>query len=664
MLSTRAAPAFLEGIDVLRMTKPGIPDFDELSERLQRATGWSVVAVPGLIPEAAFFEHLAERRFVAGRFIRTPEQMDYLEEPDVFHDVFGHVPLLVNPVFADYMQAYGQGGLRSLQLGSLHRLARLYWYTVEFGLIRDGNALKLYGAGIVSSGGESRHALESDSPNRLGFDLKRILRTKYRIDDYQQNYFVIDSFEQLLRETLETDFGPLYSELDSLPEFEVGALDPGDDVITAGTQTYANRMTGTLEFDGKHYLDGESSDPKLLGWMEGAPPPPDKRIRFQDDRFLGFPEIRWALSHMRELCPTVNVWRGATCATDLGVPDPATVAAIDAVSFEDTTGRTRTFGESHHDVYTDGIAILHRGRLVYERYFGALQPQGPHACFSITKSYVATIAATLIHEGLLDDARRVKVYLPEMSGTAYADATLRDVLDMQVGVLYSEEYADPKADVWAYARAGGLRSRPRDYAGPESFYELLVTLRKDGEHGRAFAYKTVNTEVLGWIMRRVTGARLETLISERIWSRIGCEQDAYITVDSSGVAMGGGGMSATLRDLARFGELMRCEGAACGVQVVPAAVVADIRRGADRVKFAMAGYDQLAGYSYRDMWWVAHDPLGVFEGRGIHGQRLYIAPAADTVIARFSSHPIATSAANDPVTMPGFSAVCRMLAGG
>ena len=236
MLSTRATPAFLEGLGVLRMTKPGIPDFDELSERLHRATGWSVVAVPGLIPEDVFFKNLSERRFVAGRFIRAPEQMDYLEEPDIFHDVFGHVPLLSNPVFADYMQAYGQGGLRSLQHGSIHRLARLYWYTVEFGLIREGNALKLYGAGIVSSGGESRHALESDSPNRLGFDLKRIMRTKYRIDDYQQNYFVIDSFEQLLRETVETDFGPLYGELDSLPEFEVGALCPDDVVITAGTQ--------------------------------------------------------------------------------------------------------------------------------------------------------------------------------------------------------------------------------------------------------------------------------------------------------------------------------------------------------------------------------------------------------------------------------------------
>ena len=422
-------------------------------------------------------------------------------------------------------------------------------------------------------------------------------------------------------------------------------------------------MTAMLEFDGKRYLDGESSDPRLLGLMEGSPPPAEQRIRFQDDRFLEFPAIRWTLSHMRELCPTANVWRGEGGATKFGPIDPATAAAIHAVQFEDAAGRIRTFGASHQDVYTDGIVILHRGRRVYEHYFGALQAHLPHACFSITKSYVATIAATLIHEGVLDAAQLVGYYLPEMASTAYGDATLRELLDMQIGVAYSEEYADPSAEIWTYARAGGLRARPPDYSGPDNFYEALLSLRKDGNHGRAFAYKTVNTEVLCWVMRRVTGSRLEILLSDRIWSRIGCEQDAYLTLDSIGVAMGGGGMSASLRDLARFGELMRCDGAVGGRQILPAAVIADIRRGSDPVKFAMAGYKQLAGYSYRNMWWVSHDPLGVFEGRGIYGQRLYIAPAADVVIARFSSHPIATNAANDTITMPGFVAICRLLMG-
>ncbi len=239
MLPSRVPPEFIAGLDVLRMSKPGIPDFEELSERLMKATGWQVVAVPGLVPDAVFFDHLANRRFVAGNFIRSPEQLDYLQEPDIFHDVFGHVPLLADPVFADYMAAYGRGGQRAAALGAIDRLARLYWYTVEFGLIRSDDGLKVYGAGIVSSFGESRFALDDPSPNRLGFDMKRLMRTRYRIDDYQQNYFVIDSFDDLLRQTLETDFAPLYAEIDGLPDIDIETILPTDTVHTRGTQAYA-----------------------------------------------------------------------------------------------------------------------------------------------------------------------------------------------------------------------------------------------------------------------------------------------------------------------------------------------------------------------------------------------------------------------------------------
>lgn len=239
MLPSRVVPAFMEGLEMLRMTKPGIPDFVELNIRLNRATGWHVVAVPGLVPDEIFFEHLANRRFVAGRFIRGPEQLDYLQEPDVFHDVFGHVPLLAHPVFADYMQAYGEGGLRAAKLGMIDALSRLYWYTVEFGLIRDASGFKLYGAGIVSSYGESVFALADASPNRIGFDLERVMRTRYRIDDYQQNYFVIDSFEDLLRQTRDADFGPIYDRLRNLPVIGVGELLPTDHIFHAGTQAYA-----------------------------------------------------------------------------------------------------------------------------------------------------------------------------------------------------------------------------------------------------------------------------------------------------------------------------------------------------------------------------------------------------------------------------------------
>lgn len=240
MLPSRVVPAFMQGLDVLRMTKPGIPDFDELNERLAKATGWQVVAVPGLVPDEMFFEHLANRRFVAGRFIRGPDQLDYLQEPDIFHDVFGHVPLLVHPVFADYMQAYGEGGLRAAKLGMIEALARLYWYTVEFGLIRDGGTLKLYGAGIVSSYGESKFALDDPSPHRIAFNLERVMQTRYRIDDYQQNYFVIDSFEDLLRQTRDADLGPIYERLNGHASIEPGKLISTDTLLHKGTQAYAS----------------------------------------------------------------------------------------------------------------------------------------------------------------------------------------------------------------------------------------------------------------------------------------------------------------------------------------------------------------------------------------------------------------------------------------
>ena len=239
MLPGRAASAFLRGIDVLKLSQPGIPDYRELNAALIAATGWQVVAVPGLVPDAVFFDHLANRRFPAGNFIRRADQLDYLQEPDVFHDVFGHVPMLADAAFADYMQAYGRGGLRSLEFGALHKLARLYWYTVEFGLIAEADGLRIYGAGIVSSYGESLFALEDASPHRIAFDLLRVMRTEYRIDDYQQNYFVINSLDQLRAETVNTDFAPLYAQLNDMPDIEAGTLLASDSILTRGTQSRA-----------------------------------------------------------------------------------------------------------------------------------------------------------------------------------------------------------------------------------------------------------------------------------------------------------------------------------------------------------------------------------------------------------------------------------------
>ncbi len=244
LLPGRASNAFLRGLDVLKLSKPGIPDFAELSDRLMSLTGWQVVAVPGLVPDDVFFDHMANRRFVAGNFIRRPDQLDYLQEPDVFHDVFGHVPMLADPVFADYLAAYGRGGLRALELNALKQLSRLYWYTVEFGLIAEPEGLRIYGSGIVSSYAESRFALDDPSPNRIGFDMRRVMQTDYRIDDFQQTYFVISSFDDLLRQTVETDFAPIYEDLIRQDAIAVDAVVDGDHVITRGTQAYALEKLG------------------------------------------------------------------------------------------------------------------------------------------------------------------------------------------------------------------------------------------------------------------------------------------------------------------------------------------------------------------------------------------------------------------------------------
>jgi phenylalanine-4-hydroxylase len=237
LLPGRACDEFVSGMRDLPIGSEEIPDFRRLSEVLGKRTGWQVVAVPGLVPDEVFFEHLANRRFPAGQFIRKPHELDYLEEPDVFHDVFGHVPMLMNPVIADYIQAYGQGGLRAQGLGRLANLARVYWYTVEFGLLRQEEGVRIYGAGIASSYTESVFALDSRSPNRIRFDLERVMRTHYRIDDFQETYFVIDDLDELL-ELARIDFAPLYARLASGPEHQPGDVLPTDEVIDRGDGSY------------------------------------------------------------------------------------------------------------------------------------------------------------------------------------------------------------------------------------------------------------------------------------------------------------------------------------------------------------------------------------------------------------------------------------------
>ncbi|MEO5696621.1 MAG: phenylalanine 4-monooxygenase [Burkholderiaceae bacterium] len=237
LLPGRACDEFVKGMRDLPIGAEQIPDFKRLSEVLMQRTGWQVVAVPGLVPDEVFFEHLANRRFPAGHFIRKPHELDYLDEPDVFHDVFGHVPMLMNPVIADYIQAYGVGGLRAQKLGKLAQLARVYWYTVEFGLVQQADGLRIYGAGIASSYTETVFALDDASPNRIRFDLERVMRTAYRIDDFQESYFVVGNLDELL-ELARIDFAPLYARAEGQPEHPPGQILDTDVLLGRGTGRY------------------------------------------------------------------------------------------------------------------------------------------------------------------------------------------------------------------------------------------------------------------------------------------------------------------------------------------------------------------------------------------------------------------------------------------
>jgi phenylalanine-4-hydroxylase len=234
LLPGRACDAFMASLQKMNASE-AIPRFEHTSDALQKATGWQLVAVPGLIPDLTFFEHLASRRFPVTVWLREPEEFDYIVEPDVFHDFFGHVPLLFDPVFADHLQQYGVGGLKAMRLDSLNLIARLYWYTVEFGLMHSPQGLRAYGAGILSSGGEIRHCLSSTEPKRLAFDPERVMRTQYRIDSYQQTYFVIRDFQELFDKT-EADFTPIYARLKMQDALPAGTLLEGEEVIAPNAE--------------------------------------------------------------------------------------------------------------------------------------------------------------------------------------------------------------------------------------------------------------------------------------------------------------------------------------------------------------------------------------------------------------------------------------------
>lgn len=406
-------------------------------------------------------------------------------------------------------------------------------------------------------------------------------------------------------------------------------------------------------------LSAKESDPVKIGWMHGFPPPKDKILSAADGSFFNFPALRWSVVNMRELMPTVNVSRG------LGAPDLLPYQLdknIDSVRFMPSGEKNEmTWEASLWKNYTDGIIILHKGQVVYERYFGALKEDRVHAVMSLTKSFTGTIASILVAEGKLDENKRVAAYVPELKNSAFGDATVRQVMDMTTALKYSEDYADPNAEIWAFGEAGNPLPKPKGYKGPIGYYAYLETVKKQGKHGEAFGYKTVNADALGWIVSKVTGKSMATLVSEKIWSKLGMEQSAFYQVDALGIPFAGGGFNAGLRDLARFGELILNKGKYNGEQIIPQKAVEDIEKGGSKEAFAKSGHPDLKGWSYRDMWWITENADGAFSARGVYGQTIYIDPKAEMVIVRLASHPAAANSANDPWSLPAYQAIADYL---
>lgn len=399
----------------------------------------------------------------------------------------------------------------------------------------------------------------------------------------------------------------------------------------------------------------ESTDPVKLELMVGFPPTPDKQVRLST--VLKYPNARWAFQHMRELGATANIRRGAGAPVGL----KAASRELDNFKFEDPEGVSTSLAEWQRSTYTDGLLVLHKGKVVYERGYAGMDATVPHALWSMSKSVTGLLATMLIHEGKVNPKALVSSYLPELADTAWGDATVQQTLDMTTGAQYREDFADPAAGVISYLMASGLLPAPAAYNGPRNTTDFIKTVKKQGEHGVGFQYKSVDTEVIAWLLQRVTGKSYSALVSERIWSRLGMQEDAYVWVDSIGTQLGSVGLNASLRDLGRLGDMLRLKGRLNGQQIVPEAVVQEIRAGASAEKFEAANMPMRKGYSYHNHWWIPHDADGTFEAKGLYGQHIHINPAAELVIVKLSSHPVGNTAFTHALDRRAFAAVAIQL---
>ena len=372
-----------------------------------------------------------------------------------------------------------------------------------------------------------------------------------------------------------------------------------------------------------------------LGYMSTFPPTPEQQVD-QSNR-TKYPQSRWVFQHVREVVPTRNIRRGIGPVSAL----PTAEKNLDGYVFEDEKGQKTSVADWLKSTYTDSVVVMHKGKVVYERYLNQMTPETPHLLFSVTKSFTGLLAAQLAHEGKIDLDAMVTKYIPELADSAWGDMKVREVMDMTGAVRYREVFTDPTSEVFPYLYASNLLPPPSGYGGPKDIYSFLKTLKKEGEHGTGFVYRTVHSEVLGWIVSRVTGKHFSDVMSDRIWSKLGAEEDAYIMLDPVGTPLQGSGLNATTRDLARFGEMLRRGGTYNGQKVLDKAVVDELQKGGDREKFKAApNRAAWAGYSYHNQWWISHNADGTFEALGVNGQYVHINPAAQMVVVKLSSHPV------------------------
>ena len=382
-----------------------------------------------------------------------------------------------------------------------------------------------------------------------------------------------------------------------------------------------------------------------LGLMKGFPPPADKQVTRRN--FMGAPQNRWSLLRIRELQPTREIYRGTGPVTPLA----SAPVALDDLEVEVSGGRRVTVSRWQREAYTDAMVVLHRGELVYEKYLNGMAPHIQHQMFSVTKSFVGAMMLALIEMDLVDPALTVGHYLPELKNSAFGDATVQQVLDMTTAVSFSEIYDDPDSDIWRYGYVFRIwGAPPQSYDGPASLFEYLPTLKKKGEHGHAFHYVTPNTDVLAWIISRVTNLSVAEAMESMLFQPMGAERDAYLWLDAAGREMAGGGLSITARDSARFGQMILQHGYYNGRQVLPSASAERILKAGDPKPFNRyyqdPWYEQIA-YAYHDQWWTFNNPHKAVSALGVHGQIIYIDPVAQMVVVKFSSDPDAESEINE-----------------